>query len=261
MKTIDWRCGRATRPPPHGQSPAIAWNSARSSSRSPVMSNAIARFDLQMGFAQGEAPFGRRDPEVVDDDRFLVTPVQLDLALTFADLVDRHQRRAEARDAQQRRPPVGDAGEIVGEPSQRLLHLVEGADDHHQLAEGHVAVEIRRRGDQDRRDDRQPTETRRHARQPGRRQDDLIEDLDDAAEDPIEALLLVGFAAVERDAFDLLVDPHQREAKLRLAGVALGIQMDQRTADAPTHQRGDRRNRAARTTPCSPARRRHVRRS
>ena len=166
-------------------------------------------------------------------------------ALTFAELVDRHQHRAEARDAQERRPPVGDAGEIVGEPSQRLLHLVEGADDHHQLAEGHGAVEIRGRGDEDRRDDRQPTETRRHARQPGRREDDLLEDLDDAAKDPIQTLLLVGFAAVERDAFDLLVHPHQGEAKLRLPRIALRVQMDQRTADAPTRQRRDRRNRCS----------------
>ena len=201
----------------------------------------VARLNLQMGFAQGDASVGRRDPQFVDDDRFLVPPVQLDLALTFADLFDCHQHLAEARNAQERRPPVGDAGEIVGEPSQRLLHLVEGADDHHQFSEGHGAEEIRGRGDKDWRDDRQPTEARRHARQPGRRNDDLLEDLDDAAKDPIEALLLVGFAAVEGDALDFFVHAHEREAKLRLPRVTLRVQVDQRTADAPTQQRHDSR--------------------
>ena len=38
--------------------------------------------------------------------------------------------------------PVGDGAEIIDEPPQGLLHLNEGADDHHQCAEGKIAAEV-----------------------------------------------------------------------------------------------------------------------
>ena len=62
----------------------------------------------------------------------------------------RRERLAEARDAQQRRAPVGDGAEVVDEPAQRRLRLREGGGRHHQAAEGDLAGEVERRRDQDR---------------------------------------------------------------------------------------------------------------
>ena len=50
----------------------------------------------------------------------------------------------------------GDRVEIVDEPAQRPLHLVEGADGHHHAAEGEVAGEIDRRCHENRRHQREP---------------------------------------------------------------------------------------------------------
>ena len=46
-------------------------------------------------------------------------------------------------------------------------------------------------------------------------------------------------APEQRDAFQILVDAHQRETQLRLARVAFGIKADQRPAHQPARQRGD----------------------
>ena len=56
---------------------------------------------------------------------------ELDPVLARAESVHPHNRLAEARDAQQSGAPVGDGAEIIDKPPQGLLHLNEGADDHH----------------------------------------------------------------------------------------------------------------------------------
>ena len=74
---------------------------------------------------------------------------------------------AEARDAQERRTPVGNSGEIVDEPAQRILHLVEGTDHHHQAAQRQAASEEAGYRNQYRNDDRQPAITRGDPAQAG----------------------------------------------------------------------------------------------
>src|SRR5271166_325065 len=61
---------------------------------------------------------------------------QFDLAGVPAEFVHRRQGVAEARHPQEGCAPVRDAREIVDEPSKRLLHLIEGADEHHEFAKG-----------------------------------------------------------------------------------------------------------------------------
>ena len=48
---------------------------------------------------------------------------------------------------------------------------------------------------------------------------------------------LVGLAAVERYRLGALVDADEGEAELRLAGVALGVDGDERAADPPGRAR------------------------
>ena len=60
---------------------------------------------------------------------------KLDPACLAAKLVNLDKGQTEARDPKKRGAPVGDRAKIVDEPAQRLLHLIEGADSHHQSAE------------------------------------------------------------------------------------------------------------------------------
>ena len=104
---------------------------------------------------------------MVDDERAGRGVDELDPRLDVVKHVGRHHGAAEAGDAQQRRPPIRDRAEIVDEPAQRRLHLVEGADRHHQAAEGEVAREIDGRGHEDRGDEREPAIARGHPGQVG----------------------------------------------------------------------------------------------
>ena len=79
-----------------------------------------------------------------------------DAARDVMQRVGHEHRTAEARDAQQRRAPIGDRAEVVDEPAQRRLDLGEGPGRHHQPAEGDAAAEVERRRDEDRRHDREP---------------------------------------------------------------------------------------------------------
>ena len=159
---------------------------------------------------------------------------ELDTVLRRPEPVHGHHHLTETRDAQQRGPPVGDRAEIVDEPPQSLLHLIEGADGHHQRAEGKIAGEVSRSCDHDRRDDREPAVACRDPGEPGARVDDPPHDAENVLELDSKALLLILFAAAERHGVDMLVEAHQREAQFGLLSVALGIELDQRAADAPT---------------------------
>jgi hypothetical protein len=125
------------------------------------------------------------------------------------------------------------------EPPQRGLHLIEGADDHHEAAEREVAAEIAGRGHDQRKDDRHPAiaggdpgETRECAGQ-------AAHGFDDGAGRLVEGTALVGLAAIEGDALGGFADPDQREAELGLALVAVGVQLDQRRPDLPGQPRAE----------------------
>ena len=109
-----------------------------------------------MPLAEPRAGVWRGDAQIVELQLVLGRDDEFDPARPVAELVDVDQRLAEGRDPEQGRAPVGDRAEIIDEPAQRLLHLIEGADHHHQFAERQVAGEKAGRGDDDRRDDREP---------------------------------------------------------------------------------------------------------
>ena len=95
--------------------------------------------------------------KIVDLYRRIIRLGEFDAARCLAEVIHAQDRLPESRHAQKRRPPVRKVGEIVDEPSKSRLHLIEGADNHHQFAEAYVASEIGRGGNQNWRDDRKPS--------------------------------------------------------------------------------------------------------
>ena len=114
----------------------------------------------------------------------------------MAEFIHGQHGPAKARHAQQSGAPVRDAGKIVDEPAKRLLHLIEGADHHHQLAECHVAREIAGRGHQDRRNDREPAIAGGNPGQPCHGTDDPAGNFENGFEYSVDISFLIGFAAV-----------------------------------------------------------------
>ena len=143
------------------------------------------------------------------------------------------KRDAEIGDAHQRGPPVGDAADVVDEPAQRGMHLVEGADRHHQPAEADIAGEIDRRGDEDRRHDGDPAIGIGNPGQVDLGGVDAPHGAQHRAEVELEPSLRVGLAMAQRDGIDILVDAHHRGAQLCLARVAIAVEADQRASDQP----------------------------
>ena len=214
------------RPEPQGHKPAIARNSMvlpvpgspTMSTRSPGAISTCRSLSVVQPVGVAISRFSKRDLAAGRLD-------ELDPVLGRAEPVHRHNRLAEARDAQQSGAPVGDGAEIIDEPPQGLLHLNKGADDHHQRAEGKIAAEVSRRRNQDRRDDREPAVTCRDPGEPRARADDPPHHAENVLELGSEALLLILFAAIERHAVTMLVEAHEREAQIGLPGVALGIEL------------------------------------
>jgi hypothetical protein len=87
--------------------------------------DALAGIHLGVRFAQHDTAFRRGDMKVVHLNRLILRLGKLDAACGLAEFIHAHDRFSEGRHAQERRAPVGDAGEIVHEPSKRRLHLVE----------------------------------------------------------------------------------------------------------------------------------------
>jgi len=77
--------------------------------------------------------------------------------------------------------------------------LNEGAHDHHERAEGKIAAEVSRGRDYDRRDQREPAVTCRDPGEPRGCAYDPPHDAENVLQLSSEALLLILFAAVERD--------------------------------------------------------------
>ena len=159
---------------------------------------------------------------------------ELDSVLGFPEPVHGHHHLTKAGDANQRRAPVGDRTEIVDEPPQSLLHLIKGADGHHQCAKGKIAREVSRSCDNDRRDDGEPAVAGRDPGEPSGRGNDLPHDAENVLELASETLIFIFFTAIERHSVDVFVEAHKRETQLGLLRVAFAIQLDQRAADAPT---------------------------
>ena len=147
MNAMVSRGGRLICPAPHGQSPAMARKSIVLPTRGPATISTRSPGPI----ATSPPPGSRAPPGVATSRPVKAIWSSVDAASSMrgaavVEAVHGRDGRAEAGDAHQRRPPVGDDAEIVDEPAQRLLHLVEGADRHHQLAEGQAPGEIGRRG-------------------------------------------------------------------------------------------------------------------
>ena len=130
------------------------------------------------------------------------------------------------------RAVFGDLDIARDDERQRILHLAEGRGDLHQPAELDFLREIARRRDDERKHDRQ---LRISGGEPGQ----LLAAPDDAPpiqHDPrkavLEHLALAALAAVERDVFGILAQPHHAEAKIGLVALLVEKEPDQRVADA-----------------------------
>ncbi len=200
--------------------------------------NAVAGLDLDLPLLELGAAGGRRDLQIIDVDpaRFAISEV--DATLDRMQYVGLYHGAAEIGDTQERGPPIGDGAEILDEPLQRVLHLVEGADRHHQAAEGKVAGEIDGRGDEDRRHDGDPAIAGCHPCQSDHAVDDAARRVKHGIEIDLDAALLIRLAAEECDGIDMLIDAHQREAQLGFASIALGIAGDKRATDPIADQGG-----------------------
>src|SRR3984957_18453572 len=118
--------------------------------------NTFLGVDCRMGLAQRNTACRRGDAKIVDLYRWIFRLGEFDAARRLAEVIHPQDRFSEPGHTQKRRPPVCEVGEIVHEPSKSRLHLVEGADNHHQFAEAYVAPEVSWSRDEYRRDDRKP---------------------------------------------------------------------------------------------------------
>ena len=154
-----------------------------------------------------------------------------------ADRVDRHEGITKRHDAEKGGAPVGDLRQVVHEPAQGGLHLIEGSDHHHERAEAHVAAEIARRRHHDRDHERKPAiagrdpgKAREAACQAGHQGHHAVDRL-------VEQAALIRLAIVQDDSVSVLADTHERDAQICLPCVALVIERDKRAADVPSEQR------------------------
>ena len=187
---------------------------------------------------EADAEIGRHHPEAADVDGVALLAAFDVRGIGGLHRIECRQRAIEAGDAEQRGAPVGDGGKVADVPAQRALHLVEGADDQHQLADGHVAGEIEGRGGKDRRHQCKPAVARRHPGEAHRGADDGAEDIDHASKGKGDAIGLRRLAVVQGDGVTRLVDANEFGAEGRLPRRALGIHLDQAAADAPAEPRG-----------------------
>ena len=177
--------------------------------------------------------------------------VPVDQAGACLDGVEVEQSLPEVHHPEQGCAPVGDRAGIVDEPAQRLLHLVEGADHHHQLAEAQPPGEVAGRRHHDREDQRHPAIAGGHPGQPHPRKSDLPHHRDQRAEARVQPAPALRLAVAERDALGPLRPLDQREAEVRLAGVAVGARAAP-AAGPPARRSASRRaRRSAPPRPCS----------
>jgi len=127
--------------------------------------------------------------------------------------------------------PHGHAVVVVDEPAERLLHLAEGRDDLHQVAELDRAAEILLRPDDERKDHRRLAEERGEGHQVLLLLDEQQVVAQHVAETQVELAALDLLAMVERDGFAVLAHAHQVVPEVGLEALLPEVQPDQRTAD------------------------------
>ena len=157
MNVIASRGGSRSVPPPQGHIPASARNSVvlpeAASPRIWMRSPGLISTRLWSSVTQtsGSASCKSSSSSLSDAESD-----DLDATRVRADRVDRREGIPKRHDAQKRGAPVGDLRQIIHEPAQGGLHLIEGTDHHHERAKAHIATEIARRRDHDRHHQRKP---------------------------------------------------------------------------------------------------------
>ena len=175
--------------------------------------------------------------QAVDGQSVAIRLGEFDSLVVFMPFVGHQDCRPECGDPKQGCPPVGYAVDIVDEPAQRRIHLIESADGHHQAAETEITIEIDRSCDDDGGDDRKPAITRRHPCQPCQGHHELVADFQNRGEIALETALFIAFARRQRNRFYMFVDPHQREAQGGFPRIVFAIDLDERAPDEPAHGR------------------------
>ena len=184
---------------------------------------------------------GRYDLEIIDRYDAGTALGVSDSAFIGARFLGSNQRVAETRHSKQRRAPIGNGAEIVYEPPQRGLCLGERAGGHHETAEGNLAREIQRRGNEYWSDYRNPTEPRGDPGQIGMPHDDAARSGKHIAKMHFDAAFLVRLPGRQRNIIDVLVDAHERKAQVRLARVTLGVAAYQASPDPVAQKRAGAR--------------------
>jgi hypothetical protein len=127
--------------------------------------------------------------------------------------------------------PLRELRVIVHDPGQRSLHLntrVTGLED---LSERDGPSEVRRGNDHQWKQLSRLSKARSKKCEIFGRRHDGAPVRDDAFESAIEIALLVCLATSKRDSFDILSEPHQAEAKIRLNFLLLEFEPDQPLAN------------------------------
>ena len=177
------------------------------------------------------------DFQPVDGQAVAIGLGEIDALVVFVALVGHQDRGPEGGDAKQRRAPVGYAVNIVDEPAQGRVHLVEGTNRHHQAAKAQIAVEIDRGCNDDGGNDRQPPIAGGHPCQPRQRHHQPVADFQNRGEIALETALFIAFSGRQRHRLDMLIDPHQREAQGSFPRIMVAIDLDERAANEPADGR------------------------
>ena len=200
---------------------------------SPTMRTRSAGRYLDIRFFQRRPAAEMKHRQLLQAEMAVRVVGNLDPAHVAVRQVERKETVAESDHAQQGGPPIGNPREVVDEPAQRLLDLVEGPHDHHQTAQRQAPAEVAGCRDRDGYDDREPAIAGGYPGEPGQSGRKSAHAGHDAIHGSIQGSPFVGFAAVEPDTLGALADANEGEAELGFATVAVGIQLDQRAANPP----------------------------
>src|SRR4051794_5095917 len=163
--------------------------------------------------------------------------IERNRAGSFGFGIEFDQSVAESRDAQKRRAPIGYPGEVVDEPAERVLNLIERTRHHHEAAESEASAEEAGRRHENRYDDREPAIAGADPSEPREAVGEIAPDRDDAIDGRVHDAPLALLTGLDRDRVGRLVDMDDGEAKVRLTSITLGIELDEWPPDHPG-QRG-----------------------
>ncbi len=117
------------------------------------------------------------------------------------------------------------------------MHLRKSADSHHQTAEGQSTRKIDRCGNKDRSNNGEPAIACRDPCQIGCGNNNSLDGNQHRVKIQVQPAALISLASCQCNSIDMLIHPHQREAKIGLARIAVGIVINETAANKPGQQR------------------------